>query len=70
MKPIKFEKSLRLHKTTIAHLESIQMKNAAGGIATQYGCPTVALKSCGTYCNTYPNRYPCPHWICETDPWC
>jgi hypothetical protein len=67
MKPIKFRKSLRLHKTTIANLESIQMQNVAGGLATQfYPCPTVAYGSCGTYCNTYPNRYPCPHRICET----
>lgn len=68
MKPMKFKKSLMLHKRTIAHLGSMQMKNAAGGVAeTVQGCPTVGPGSCQSDCYTDGRHTPCPGWICPTD---
>jgi hypothetical protein len=68
MKPMKFKKSLLLHKRTIAHLDSIQMKNAAGGVAeTARSCPTVGPGSCQSDCYTDGLHTPCPGWVCPGD---
>jgi len=68
MKPMKFKKSLMLNKTTIAHLGSIQMKNAVGGVAeTARACLTVGPGSCQSDCYTDGIHNPCPAWICHDD---
>jgi natural product precursor len=54
-------KKLNLNKETLRTLESLELKNLAGGVITQVNtcaCPSHAVTNCATQCNC-PTRLSC-----------
>jgi hypothetical protein len=65
MKPKKLNKKLTFNKSTIANLNSKELKNAYGGMT-----PTCKIWECSySFCNTCVKTCPrtCDDWTCNYD---